>query len=276
MVFAFSLGANVLVLIIIYRFERLTTVTNILLLNLQPAFVATYLFLSHWPFGGVMCRLVGSLYYLGFFSSVLFLTLMTFDRHLAVVYSIGASRLRTRTYALLSCLAVWMFSALACVKPMIVHKLLFLAVNEVMLCQEDPDTEDTTLMDVGFYMQLIVFFLIPLLLIAYCYARIACTVLSSHIGTKFKTVRLIFVIVLLFFVCWTPFNVALLMSRIASACDEQNYWKRMVEITRHFTHIYFCISPFSTRLSGKVSEVLSHFTGQTLPEIGEARFDQSE
>ncbi|CAB1433169.1 unnamed protein product [Pleuronectes platessa] len=101
--FLFSLCGTVLVLVIIYRFEKLTTVTNILLLNLVLSslifmsslpFLGVYMQLDDWIFGKAMCKIVCSVYYLGFSSSVLFLTLLTFDRHLAVVYSLEAPRVR--------------------------------------------------------------------------------------------------------------------------------------------------------------------------------------
>ncbi|XP_072306537.1 C-C chemokine receptor type 3-like [Eucyclogobius newberryi] len=250
--FVFSLCSNVLVLIIIYLFERLTTVINLLLLNLVlssllfisslPLTVA-YVLLSHWPFGELMCKLMGSLYYLGFFSSVLFLALLTFDRHLAVVYSISAARLRTRAYAGVSCAAVWVVSALACIKPMLVHKLIKRSVEKRILCQEDTSTDMPVLWALGLFTQLLLFFLFPLLLIVFCYTRIACTVLSSQIGTKFKTVRLIFVIVLLFFICWTPFNIATLMHELASSPEERRHWASACTVTQTLAHIYFCISP---------------------------------
>ncbi|XP_055006922.1 C-C chemokine receptor type 3-like [Boleophthalmus pectinirostris] len=260
LVFAFSLSTNILVLIIIHRFERLTTVTNLLLLNLVLSsllfisslpFLAVYILLSHWPFGRLMCKLVGSVYYLGFNSSVLFLALMTFDRHLAVVYSISSGRLRSRAYALVSCGAVWLVSALACIKPMILQNLIIQELDNIVFCQENKQLETSVLQAVGFYMQLLLFFLFPLLLIIYCYMRIACTVLSSHIGTKFKTVRLIFVIVLLFFTCWTPFNIALLMHARASTPEEYEKWRSVLVVTQKFAHLYFCISPIFYTFVGK-------------------------
>ncbi|KAK5616009.1 hypothetical protein CRENBAI_018648 [Crenichthys baileyi] len=61
--FVFSLFGNGLVLVIIHRFERLATVTNILLVNLVMSslifmsslpFVGIYMQLSNWIFGSVM------------------------------------------------------------------------------------------------------------------------------------------------------------------------------------------------------------------------------
>uniref|UniRef100_A0A4W6BSY5 G-protein coupled receptors family 1 profile domain-containing protein n=1 Tax=Lates calcarifer TaxID=8187 RepID=A0A4W6BSY5_LATCA len=210
--FLFSLFGNGLVLVIIHRFEKLTTVTNILLLNLvfsslifmsSLPFIAVYMQLSTWIFGKVMCKIVGSVYYLGFYSSVLFLTLLTFDRYLAVVHSLGTLQVRNRSYALMSCAVVWLISSLACIKPMILHNTFIHFIDNKTYCQEYPGdlpyVNEEQLRTSGFYLQLFIFLIFPLVVIIYCYTRIAITVLSSRIVTKFKTVRLIFIIVLVVF-----------------------------------------------------------------------------
>uniref|UniRef100_A0A3Q0SAF4 G-protein coupled receptors family 1 profile domain-containing protein n=1 Tax=Amphilophus citrinellus TaxID=61819 RepID=A0A3Q0SAF4_AMPCI len=262
--FAFSLFGNGLVLIIIRRFEQLTTVTNILLLNLVLSslifmsslpFIAVYMQLSTWIFGDAMCKIVGSVYFLGFYSSVLFLTLLTFDRHLAVVYSMGPLQVRNQRYAVISCTVVWLVSGLACITPMISHFTFFSRLENKTLCQEYPQEIPNINVDLlrraGFYLQLFLFFIFPLVVIVYCYVRIAITVVSSKIVTKFKTVRLIFIIVLLFFMCWTPFNIVLLMDDEPTNCEEQRKRGYALQITRNIAYIYFCISPIFYTFVGK-------------------------
>ncbi len=242
----------------------MTTVTNILLLNLVVSslifmsslpFVGVYMQLSYWVFGKVMCKIVGSVYYLGFYSSVLFLTLLTFDRHLAVVYSLGASRVRNRSYAVVSCFVVWLVSGLACIKPMILHTTFFYQLDNKTYCQEYPvdlpDINVKHLRAYGFYLQIFLFLIFPLVVIIYCYVRIAITVISSRIVTKFKTVRLIFIIVLLFFMCWTPFNIVLLMHDEASTCEEARKIGYALQVTRILAYIYFCISPIFYTFVGR-------------------------
>ncbi|TDG96989.1 hypothetical protein EPR50_G00219280 [Perca flavescens] len=262
--FAFSLFGNGLVLVIIHRFEKLTTVTNILLLNLVVSslifmsslpFWGVYSQLSYWIFGKVMCKIVGTVYYLGFYSSVLFLTLLTFDRHLAVVYSLGAPRIRSQRYAVLSCAVVWLVSGLACIRPMILHTT-FTHMENITYCQEFP--VKVTFLNVkllrksGFYLQLILFLIIPLAVIIYCYVRIAVTVMSSRIVAKIKTVRLIFFIVLMFFMCWTPFNIVLLMQdKDSENCEETKKLAYALHVTRVFAYVYFCISPIFYTFVGK-------------------------
>lgn len=238
--------------------------TNILLLNLVLSslifmsslpFNGVYMQLSNWIFGKVMCKIVGSVYYLGFYSSVLFLTLLTFDRHLAVVYSLGGSRVRNRSYAVASCVVVWAVSSLACVKQMILHTSFVNKIDNKTYCQEYPGSIDY--LDVeklrvsGVYIQFILFFVFPLAVIIYCYTMIAITVISSKIVTKFKTVRLIFIIVLLFFVCWTPYNIVLLMHNENASCEEAKKRGYALHVTRNLAYIYFCISPIFYTFVGR-------------------------
>nr|QZC92275.1 chemokine (C-C motif) receptor 12b [Sebastes schlegelii] len=261
--FLFSLFSNGLVLIIIHRFEKLNTVTNILLLNLVLSslifmsslpFIGVYTQVSNWVFGEVMCKIVGTVYYLGFYSSVFFLTLLTFDRHLAVVYSLDAPRLRSRRYAVASCAVVWLVSGLACIRPMILHTT-FKYLDNTKYCQEFPGDIPSINVEqlriAGFYLQLILFLIFPLVVIIYCYARIAITVMSSKIVTKFKTVRLIFVIVLMFFMCWTPFNIVMLMEGKDTTCEGKERMAYALEVTRVMAYTYFCISPLFYTFVGK-------------------------
>ncbi|XP_028290894.1 LOW QUALITY PROTEIN: C-C chemokine receptor type 1-like [Gouania willdenowi] len=267
--FVFSVCGNVLVLAIIHRFESVTTVTNILLMNLVLSslifisslpFIGFYMQRSDWTFGKVMCKLVGSVYYLGFYSSVLFLTLLTFDRHLAVVYSVGVTcsvgvaRLRNRSYAVVSCSVVWIVSGLACIRPMTSHTT-FVYIDNKTLCEEFPgdvpDVNVELLRTSEFYLQLFVFLILPLAVIIYCYVRISITVLSSKISSRFKTVRLIFFIVLLFFLSWIPFNVIMLMFDADKITVKNQKLGYALQITRNVAYLYFCISPMFYTFVGK-------------------------
>ncbi|XP_014046356.2 C-C chemokine receptor type 4-like isoform X2 [Salmo salar] len=129
--FLLSVVGNGLVLCIIYKYEKLTSVTNIFLLNLVISdllfasslpFLATY-YSSEWIFGPFMCKLVGSMYFIGFYSSILFLTLMTFDRYLAVVHAINAAKQRRKIYACVSSAVVWCISLLASVKELVLYNV---------------------------------------------------------------------------------------------------------------------------------------------------------
>ncbi|XP_016531160.1 C-C chemokine receptor type 1-like isoform X1 [Poecilia formosa] len=259
--FVFSVFTNLLVLVIIHRFERLTTVVNILLVNLVASslifmsslpFVAVYMQMSEWIFGSAMCKIVFSAYYMGFYSSVFFLTLLMFDQHLAVVYSLPAAHVRNQRYAVISCVVVWLVSGLACIRPMLSLNT-FTYLNNSIHCDYYPT--DVPNMDVviyaGFYIQLFVFFILPLAAIIYCNVRITITVISTRIASKFKTVRLVVVIILLCFICCTPFSVVVvLLEHGPNSCEESQKLGYALQITRNMAYFYFCISPFFYTLLG--------------------------
>lgn len=214
--------------------------------------MAVYMQLSNWIFGTVMCKIVGSMYYLGMYSSVLFLTLLTFDRHLAVVYSLRALHMRNVSYARISCGVVWLVSVLACVNQMIFHTTILYRIEKTTFCDEYPleSPLHSQLKVAGFYLQLFLFLLFPLVVIIYCYVRIAITVISSKLASKFKTVRLIFFIVVLFFMCWTPYNIALLLGN-TGICEDSQRRGYVLQITRNLAHLYFCICPILYTFLGR-------------------------
>lgn len=214
--------------------------------------MAVYMQVSNWIFGSIMCRIVGGMYYLGIYSSVLFLTLLTFDRHLAIVYSLSAARMRNLNYAWISCVVVWLVSVVTCAKQMILHTAFRHALENRTYCAEYPllSPLHSQLKAAGFYLQLFLFLLFPLAVIIYCYVRITITVISSKLASKFKTVRLIFFIVVLFFMCWIPYNIVLLLND-ADSCKELQKRGYVLQITRNLAHLYFCISPILYTFVGR-------------------------
>ena len=196
--FIISILGNGLVLYIIYKYEKLGTVTNIFLLNLVISdllfacslpFYAVY-HASEWIFGRTMCKLVSSL-----FSEL--------------CEDLGYDQ---------NSMTKW--------------KLF------------------------GYYQQFIMFFMIPLAIVLYCYVRITVRVLSTRMREKCRAVKLIFVIVLTFFICWTPYNVVILLqalemsySRPTDCLSDTLDYAHF--ITRNLAFLYCCISPVFYTFVGK-------------------------
>ncbi|KAM4543621.1 C-C chemokine receptor type 1-like isoform 1-T1 [Fundulus diaphanus] len=258
--FVFSVVINVLVLVILRRFEKLSTVVNILLVNLVVSsmifmsslpFVAVYMQLSDWRFGLVMCKIVFSVHFLGFYSSVFFLTLLMIDRYFAIVHSMPALHGRSRCYAIVSCTVVWLISGLACIKPMLLRNTSrHLGTVYCENTQNLTNVDATMLQKYGFYVQIFVFLILPLAVISFCSVRLIITIRSSK-AAKFKAVRVISVIVVLFFICWIPFNIVELLHDGPKHCREQQKLGYALQITRTMAYFYFCISPIFYTFVGK-------------------------
>lgn len=271
--FLLSYIGNGLVLFIIYKYEKLNTVTNIFLLNLVLSnllfafslpFWATY-HLSEWIFGMVLCKVVSSAYFIGFYSSILFLTLMTFDRYLAVVHAVAAAKSRKKAYAFIASVAVWCVSVAASVKELVLRNVWKNPLNGLM-CEESGFPEDT--MNrwhlVSYYQQFLLFFLLPLIMVMYCYISITVRVLSTRMKEKCRTIKLIFVIIFTFFTCWTPYNVVVLLRAIQistsseeASCSDSDKLDYALYVTRNIAYLYCCISPVFYTFVGKKFQ--SHF-----------------
>lgn len=265
--FLLSYLGNVVVLCIIYKYEKLNTVTNIFLLNLVLSnilfasslpFWATY-HLSEWIFGTALCKMVSSAYFIGFYSSTLFLTLMTFDRYLAVVHAVAAAKSRKKAYAIIASVAVWCISIVASVKELVLQNVWKDTFSGLM-CEESgyPESTMKRWRLFTYYQQFLLFFLLPLFMIMYCYISITIRILSTRMKEKCRAIKLIFVIIFTFFACWTPYNIVILLRAIqtsstgddddCSAFDSLDY---ALYVSRNIAYLYCCISPVFYTFVGK-------------------------
>lgn len=272
--FLLSYFGNGLVLFIIYKYEKLNSVTNIFLLNLVLSnilfasslpFWAVY-HQSEWIFGSALCKMVSSAYFIGFYSSILFLTLMTFDRYLAVVHAVAAAKARKRAYAIIASVIVWCISIIASIKELVLQNVWEHPLNGLM-CDETGYSVST--MEhwrlVSYYQQFLLFFLLPLFMVMYCYISITVRILSTRMKEKCRAIKLIFVIIFTFFACWTPYNIVILLRAIQisstrdneTSCSDSQILDYALYVSRNIAYLYCCISPVFYTFVGKKFQ--SHF-----------------
>nr|XP_054487433.1 C-C chemokine receptor type 1-like isoform X2 [Agelaius phoeniceus] len=90
LVVIFGLTGNLLVVLILVKYKRLKSMTDIYLLNLAISdllFVFSLPFWAYyaahdWIFGEALCRILSGVYLLGFYSGIFFIILLTLDRKL--------------------------------------------------------------------------------------------------------------------------------------------------------------------------------------------------
>ncbi|XP_033838044.1 chemokine (C-C motif) receptor 12a [Periophthalmus magnuspinnatus] len=281
----FILGClgNGLVLAILFKYEKLQNVTNIFLLNLVLSnlifasslpFWGTY-HLSEWIFGGFMCKVVSSAYLIGYNSSILFLTLMTFDRYLAVVHAVAAAQSRKKLYAIVASVFVWLFSIAASMKEIILRNVTGNPLDG-LLCEETGYSQDTMKhwRLVSLYLQFSLFFLIPLFMVMFCYISITVRILHTRMKEKCRTIKLIFIIIFTFFAFWTPYNIVCLLQAIrlsntdsdATTCEDGDNLDYSFYVTRNIAYLYCGISPvFYTFVGKKFQSHFKRLIGKHLP-----------
>ncbi|XP_041851703.1 lysophosphatidic acid receptor 6a [Melanotaenia boesemani] len=115
-VFVIGLITNVVAIYIFTCSLKLRNETTTYMMNLVVSdllFVFTlplrvfYFINRNWPFGGMLCKVSVSLFYTNMYGSILFLTCISVDRFLAIVYPFRSRMLRTKRNAKIVCTAVW-------------------------------------------------------------------------------------------------------------------------------------------------------------------------
>uniref|UniRef100_A0A3B5AF81 Angiotensin II receptor, type 2 n=1 Tax=Stegastes partitus TaxID=144197 RepID=A0A3B5AF81_9TELE len=169
-------------------------VSDLLCLLSLPLWAVYYSRGYSWPFGQVACKICGTLHNLNLYASIFFITCMSMDRYLAIVYPLRSQSARYPRRARLTCILVWVL-ACACSAPTLTLRDTYyiegLGVEACVIFYPD-NTWYRTLT----WMKIVVAFVLPLLVISCCYCAI-----GRHLPPTPMAA-----VVLAFFLCWFPFH----------------------------------------------------------------------
>ncbi|XP_036446550.1 chemokine XC receptor 1-like [Colossoma macropomum] len=208
-----SLIGNILVLVILGLYETLRSLTNIFILNLAVSdlmftlglpFWSSY-YIWGWTFGDAVCKGVNFVFSAGYYSSIVFLMLMTIQRYAAVVYPLSKWKGGQR-FAVVPIVA-WMVSFLAAIPAVLYSEVMSDPENPNKLYCEYNSMKTTVAVT---YEQNVIF-VSAFLVMGFCYLRILQTVLKSPARKRHRTIRLIFCIVVVFFIGWAPYNIVIFL-----------------------------------------------------------------
>lgn len=130
-IFSMGLPSNLLSLWGLYHLGRsggggcqLVYILNLLLSDLLqlltlPLWILYLQGAHRWPYGRVACELVGYVFYVNVYASVMFLCLIALDRCLAIVYPLSSRGVRTVKVAAMSGVAVWSLTFLFCLSGLL-------------------------------------------------------------------------------------------------------------------------------------------------------------
>ncbi|NXI00320.1 XCR1 protein, partial [Pachycephala philippinensis] len=246
LVFLLSLLGNTLVLWILFKYENLTSLTNIFIMNLcisdlvfscmLPFWVVDQSF--GWIFGEFLCKASNAVFSIGYYSGVFFLTLMTILRYLFVVNPLSTLRSQTQCSGFLVSLAIWTVSILIVV-PEVIHTTVQEDLEERMFC----DYADGRWKRVDIYVRNVLF-LLSFGVIVFCYFKILIILLRPRSRRKHRTVKLILIIVVAFFLCWAPYNILSFLTTFPSpTCQYAKDSSLAFHISRKIAFSHCCLNP---------------------------------
>ncbi|NXL64194.1 CCR5 protein, partial [Chordeiles acutipennis] len=253
LVFVFCLLGNSLVLWVLLTRKRLTTMTDICLLNLAASdllFVVPLPFQAHyasdqWVFGNAI--ILSGVYLLGFYSGIFFIILLTLDRYLAIVHAVFALKARTVTYGILTSAVTWAVAIFASVPGIVFHKTQ--KENTRYTCSAHYPNDAAINWKYSYILKInILGLIVPMLVMIFSYSQILKTLLRCKNEKKQKAVRLIFVIMIFYFIFWTPFHISSFLHTFQSLlfdsnCEIKGQLEKAIQVTETISMIHCCINP---------------------------------
>lgn len=255
LVFLLSLLGNALVMLVVLYSKVGRSVTDVYLLNLA---IADMLFaltlpiwaiskLKGWIYGTILCKMVSLLKEVNFYSSILLLACISVDRYLAIVH---ATRTLTqkRHWVKFICLGIWALSLILSL-PIFVFRKAYQPPFSSLVCYEDMGANTTKWRMVMRALPQTFGFLLPLLVMLFCYGFTLRTLFQAHMGQKHRAMRVIFAVVLVFLLCWLPYNLVLVadtfmrLGVIEETCERRTNIGRALDATEILGFLHSCLNP---------------------------------
>ncbi|NXY82678.1 CCR5 protein, partial [Alcedo cyanopectus] len=263
LVVIFGLTGNLLVVLILVKYKRLKSMTDIYLLNLAISdllFIFSLPFWAYyaaqeWIFGDALCRILSGIYLLGFYSGIFFIILLTLDRYLAIVHAVFALRARTVAYGILASAVTWAVAILASVPGIAFHKAQKESTYYTCSPHYPPEWREVWKRFLTLKMN-IVGLIIPMIIMICSYTQIIKTLLQCRNEKKHKAVRLIFIIMIVYFLFWAPYNICIFLRDFQGAlsistCEGSSQLHKATQVTETISMIHCCINPVIYAFAGE-------------------------
>lgn len=259
-IFLLGLLGNMLVCYIVYTNRAMQTVTNLFITNLALSdillcilavpFTPLYTFLDRWIFGQLICHLVPYAQATSVYVSTLTLSAIAIDRFFVILHPLRQRMKLTTCFGIL--LGIWWFSMLITLPYGICMKVE--SHNGKEVCEENWSIQ---YFEVAFgIFTLLMQFVIPFCIIAYCYWRISKRLnqrAKSKPGSKSarreeadremkrRTNRMLIAMVTIFGICWFPLN---LINLINDVVDLGSIFHLLFFLTHCMALSSTCYNPF--------------------------------
>uniref|UniRef100_A0A8C5ME17 G-protein coupled receptors family 1 profile domain-containing protein n=1 Tax=Leptobrachium leishanense TaxID=445787 RepID=A0A8C5ME17_9ANUR len=170
-----------------------------------PFFVSYYLNKGEWIFGYGFCRLARCLFHVNMYASINFLTCISIQRYLGIVHPMRMmGRFQNLRHSCYISALVWIWVVIQ-----ILPNLQFMnAFKNSTFCHDSTINEHLD----GYtpYSMVITFtgFVIPFVIIVICYSSVLAVLVknkSVDANLKKKSIRLVFIVLALFIICYFPY-----------------------------------------------------------------------
>ncbi|KAM5135659.1 C-C chemokine receptor type 7 [Mantella aurantiaca] len=252
-IFFLGLVGNGLVMLRYIYFKRLKTGTDYYMINLAIADVV-FLFtlplwavsIAHtWIFGNDMCKVIYCLYKMSFFSGMIILMAVSLERYYAIVQAPSAHRYRSKMMWIskLCSVVIWVFAFVLSIPQLINSGVQ--EINGQNVC-DIFSSDIQSLNAVLSIIQMVFGFLLPLIIMVFCYSMIIVKLFHARNFEKYKAIKVIIAIVIVFVIFQLPYNSVMLIKTFhnSTKCHISKTIDIAVDVTYSIACVRCCLNPF--------------------------------
>ncbi|XP_038662687.1 leukotriene B4 receptor 1-like [Scyliorhinus canicula] len=204
-------GNSFVIWVILLRMKQ-RSLTVVLILNLAVADLVVLITLplwiysisNSWVFGAASCKILTSLIYCNLYGSVFFITLMSIDRYLAVIYPFASLQWRRKEYVCKAVVIAWLLAFLFAVPILLVRDVEIF--NGILHCSGRQYASKAQQI-ACLVLETLVGFVVPFSVLVICYGCVAKRVGQMNFQKKNRSEMIIASIVIAFVICWLPYHV---------------------------------------------------------------------
>lgn len=226
-------------------------VADILLLVTLPLWAVQAAQSQGWTFGTSLCKITGAVFTINFYCGIFLLACISLDRYLSIVHATQMYSRRKPWIVQVSCLAVWLFSLLLSIPDWIYLDAVRDGRRDRAECirhyfKFGMETQENWKLGSRILLHG-VGFVLPSVVLIFCYSCILWRLRCGSQGLqKQKAFRVIVAVVAVFFLCWTPYHITLMVDTLSHnstvACGMKSLDKARV-VTQCIGYLHCSLNP---------------------------------
>lgn len=228
-------------------------IADLLLIFCLPFRILYHITENKWMFGLILCKIVGTLFYMNMYISIVLLGLISLDRYIKINKSVKRPKMLTTTRSIHICCMVW---ALALTGFVIVVAPSFFKSKDSnsTVCFHYRNKQNAKTEAILNYIIVVIFWIVFFLLIL-SYVKIAKNLLKiskkranfPNAGKYTQTARNSFIVLIIFTICFVPYHVFRFAYITSQLQNPSCYWKEIIhkcnEVMLIFSSFNSCLDP---------------------------------
>nr|XP_015221456.1 PREDICTED: chemokine-like receptor 1 isoform X1 [Lepisosteus oculatus] len=166
---------------------------------------------QHWHFGKFMCKFTSFIMFLNMFSSIFLLVIISIDRSVSVFYPVWSQNYRTTRFATVVVLIAWIISALLSTPSLIFRDTAVKSEKTHCFNKYGSGMSKKNLHRVVALTRFVFGFVIPFIVIAFCYSIIIIKLKKNRMAKSLKPFKIMTAIIVTFFLCWLPYHIFIIL-----------------------------------------------------------------